>query len=88
MEQLENQWFCRRVSQITKGERSCEKHEHVIGDEPEDVPWEFFPRLVSEALVVLNKRPQFVNISQYISVLVVHFAICWASQLPPRPMAY
>lgn len=83
MEPLENQWFCRGVSQTTKGERSCEKREHVIGDKPENVLGEFFPRLISEALVVLNERPQFVNISQYISVLVVRFAICWTSQLPP-----
>lgn len=50
---------------------------------PENVLLEFFPRLVSEALVILKKRPQFVNISQYISILVVGFAIYWTSQLPP-----
>lgn len=67
----------------TKGECSCEKHKHVIGDMPENVFLEFFLWLVSEALVILNKRPQFVNISQYISVLVVGFAIYWTSQRPP-----
>lgn len=61
----------------------CEKHKPGIGDKLENVLLEFFPRLVSEALVVLNQRPRFVNISQYISVLVVRFAICWTSQLPP-----
>lgn len=61
----------------------CEEHEHGIGDKLENVLLGFSPRLVREALVVLNERPQFVNISQYISVLVGCFAICWTSYLPP-----
>lgn len=79
VEQLENPWFCRRVSQTLVLQRVAahgKSIKHIIGDMPEGVfPLEYPPRLVSEAPVTKKRDLSFVNISQYISIMVVGFAM-------------
>lgn len=71
----------------TKGESSCEKYKH-IGDMPENVLLlEFSPRLVSEALVILKKRPWFCK--HFTVYQCTDGGFCHLLDLPtsPRPMA-
>lgn len=80
VKQLEIPWFCRRrVSQTLVLQRVTAHVKSIntslVTCQRVSSPLEYSPRLVSEAPVTKKRDLNFVNISQYINIFVVGFAM-------------